>query len=125
MEEARNNTNNGKLDDEPLSLNPVGLLQKRHTEPLHSHEVYLVPEVQPPSASAARGENPWTGQTADEVREAAFSQQQYQQMQHKKEEQEKEKMPDSPVSPAKEEGINRVELDHLRELDEIMFDTSM
>lgn len=61
--------------------NAVTMLQRRHSQPLTSHQTYLYPAVQPKSSSEARGENPWTGQTADEVREAAYSEQQYRQQQ--------------------------------------------
>lgn len=75
---------NDKLNVD-LSPNAVTLLQRRHTKPLRSHQTYLYPKVQPSYASEARGENPWTGQTAEEVREAAYSEQQYQRLQREKE----------------------------------------
>ena len=65
----------GEYDD---GSNTVRMLQRRHTKPLHSHETYLQEDIQPTYASEARGVNPWTGQSAEEVREAAFSEQQYQ-----------------------------------------------
>ena len=131
MEEATKSSgskNTAEAAEEDLDLNPVGLLQKRHTEPLHSHEVYLVPECQPDSVSAASGANPWTGQTAEEVREAAYSEQQYQQLLHEKDDEEEKEapVPAAPASPGKEEGRTREEeQEQLKELDEIMFDTAM
>jgi hypothetical protein len=82
MEDA--NEANDKVNVD-LSPNAVTLLQRRHTKPLSSHLTYLYPGVQPTTASEARGENPWTGQTAEEVREAAYSEQQYQRLQREKE----------------------------------------
>jgi hypothetical protein len=67
------------LDDEN-DTNRIGLLQRRHSKPVESFRTFLQPEAQPKSSSAIHGSNPWTGQTADEVREAAFSQWQYDQM---------------------------------------------
>lgn len=67
------------LDDEN-DTNPIRLLQRRHSKPVESFRTYLQAEAQPKSSSAIKGSNPWTGQTADEVREAAFSQWQYDQM---------------------------------------------
>lgn len=57
----------------------MSFIQRRPTKPVESHHVYLNPEAQPAAESEARGENPWTGETAQEVREKAFSEQQYQQ----------------------------------------------
>lgn len=108
--------------DNDIDLNPVGLLQKRHSEPLHSHEMFLVPEAQPHSASAARGCNPWTGQTADEVREAAFSESQFQKMQKEKGKVEKKDLPHAPVTP---KAKGKTSKEHLAELDELLFDTAM
>jgi len=110
------------VDNDDIDLNPVGLLQKRHSEPLHSHEVFLVPEAQPHSPSAARGCNPWTGQTADEVREAAFSEYQFRKMQKEKEKAETKDPSRAPVTP-KAEG--KTSKEHLTELDELMFDTAV
>jgi len=107
-------------NDDILDPNPVGLLQKRHSEPLHSHEVFLVPEAQPHSASAARGCNPWTGQTADEVREAAFSEYQFKKMQ--KEKAVTKDPHHAPVTPKPESKTSK---EYLAELDELMFDTAM
>lgn len=73
----RFNTMHPSDDDEVEDTNPIRLLQRRHTKPVESFRTYLQPEVQPKTSSQIRGSNPWTGQTADEVREAAFSQWQY------------------------------------------------
>ena len=117
--------NNDDDDDDAIDLNPVGLLQKRHSEPLHSHEVYLVPDIQPHSSSAARGCNPWTGQTADEIREAAYSEYKFQQMKKESARAAEDKVPVSavPMSPQKKEDTTSKE--HLEELDELLFDTAM
>ena len=121
-------------DDGAIDPNPVGLLQKRHSQPLHSHETYLVPEIQPHSPSAARGCNPWTGQTADEIREAAYSEYQFQQLikttkkrdnkaSVQADNNKKVPTPAAPMSPQTKEGTTSKE--HLEELDELMFDTAM
>lgn len=112
-------------DDDAIDLNPVGLLQKRHSEPLHSHEAYLIPEIQPHSSSAARGCNPWTGQTADEIREAAYSEHKFQQMMKESAKAAEDKIPalTVPMSPQKKESATSKE--HLEELDELLFDTAM
>jgi len=122
MEQASAEKGANEADDDDLDMNPVGLLQKRHTEPLHSHEIFLMPEVQPHSPAAARGCNPWTGQTADEVREAAFSQHQFEQMQKEKKHGKVKDM-SPPASPQKQESQPKNEF--LEELDEFVFDTAM
>jgi hypothetical protein len=68
------------MPDQDMDANPIRLLQRRHSKPVESFRTYLQPEAQPKWSCAIKGANPWTGQTADEVREAAFSKWQYDQM---------------------------------------------
>lgn len=68
------------LNEEEVSSNPIRLLQRRHSKPVETFRTYLQARAQPKSSSEIKGSNPWTGQTADEVREAAFSQWQFDEM---------------------------------------------
>jgi hypothetical protein len=103
-----------------LSPNPVTLLQRRHTKPLSSHKTYLQPQAQPKSVSEARGENPWTGQTADEVREAAYSQHQFQRLQEQTGRATSNSKEPAPKLPSVTE-----ELERSREFEWMMHDTAM
>lgn len=114
-----------KESKEDQTPNSVPLLQKHHSKPLSSHQTYLYPAVQPGSASEARGENPWTGQTADEVREASYSEHQYKRQQQEKqavtntESRKDQEAASAPVSPPDDQ------VEKAMELDEMMFDTAM
>ena len=99
-----------------MDANPIGMLQRRHTKPLQSFKTYMQPEVQPHSSSEIKGANPWTGQTADEVREAAFSQAQFESLQHHKTTTTHEQA--TPQS-------NKQMMTELEELDEVVFDAAM
>lgn len=101
-------------NDASMDPNPVGMLQRRHTKPLQSFKTYMQPEVQPHSSSEIKGANPWTGQTADEVREAAFSQAQFETLQHHKTTTHEQATPQG-----------NKKMTELEELDEVMFDTAM
>lgn len=111
-----------ELGDE-TNGNAIGLLQRRHTKPVESHHIYLNPEVQPSTTNEPRGENPWTGETAEEVREKAYSETMYQQMIHHHQPQGFSSVDDSNKKNNLQEPPE--ELEHNRELDEMMFDTAM
>jgi hypothetical protein len=114
-----------------LSPNVVTLLERRQTKPLTSYQKYVYPKVQPTYASEARGENPWTGQTAEEVHQARYSQQQHQRLQQEKKQ---AALSSDSINSASHEApaevapysspLSRWE-DHIREIDEFMLDTAM
>jgi hypothetical protein len=108
-------------EEDKSNANAIGFLQRRYTKPVESHHTYLNPEIQPTTTNEPRGENPWTGETAEEVREKAYSETMYQRMIH-----------DDPHALVSRDDSNTnpndrpsEEVDHKLELDEMMFDTAM
>lgn len=109
--------------EDKSNANEIRFLQRRYTKPVESHHIYLNPEIQPTTTNEPRGENPWTGETAEEVREKAYSETMYQRTIHDD--------PDVLVSRDDSDSSSNPndrpteEVDHKRELDEMMFDTAM